>query len=210
MAQVYCVLNSAQGKVDKNHPRTMAYPHQQKYATSQLSDCSAGKGQGKSKTPRGTAGGASIRKRPAVQAQNTEPIEGLRQERLVWHDTAKYQEDTKKYMSGQSCKKRKVVAGWAYPEGKNMRREDTFSHFNNVLDGGGVRYDRIPLPEFGNGQSCIQWWAGWMQDAEEVPKSYNKTDRPKWYSAELLSYNSYGAIHYCGIMQVPQHLYISV
>ena len=190
----------------------MAYPHQQKYATSQLSDCSAGKGQGKSKTPRGTAGGAIIENTPTVQAKYPEPIEVLRQEGLDWHDAAKYQDDTKEYMSGLSCKQKKVFKGLAYAERKNMCREDSLSCANRIYDGGGQRgivpIDSIPLHKFQNGQSCIQWWAGWMKAAAEVPKSYNKKTRPAWFSAEISTYVRYDAIKYCGIMQVPQHLYV--
>ena len=47
-----------------------------------------------------------------------------------------------------------------------------------------------------------------MKDAAEVPLTYNrKKQRPCWYSAEILTYLRYDAIKYCGIMQVPQHLY---
>ena len=193
----------------------MAYPHQQKYATSQLSDCSAGKGQGKSKTPRGTAGGAIIKNTPTVQDTYPEPIEGLRQEGLDWPDAAKYQEDTEKDMSGPGCKQRKAMKGLEYAEGKNKSREDSLSGANRFYDGEGQRgivpIDQIPLPKFQPGQSCLQWWASWMKDAAEVPLTYNrKKQRPCWYSAEILTYLRYDAIKYCGIMQVPQHLYISV
>jgi hypothetical protein len=164
----------------------MAYPHKQEAATSQLSDCSAGKGKGKRKPPRGTAGVASG---------------------LAWHD-----EDTKKYMSGLSCKQGKVLKGFAYAEGKNMSREDSLSGANRIYDGGGQRgivpIDTIPLQKFQTGQSCIQWWAKWMNEAAEVPASYNGNSRPAWFSSEISTYIRYGPIKYCGIMQVPQHLYL--
>ena len=143
------------------------------------------------------------------EASKAESTKGLRQESVGWHDTAKYEEDTKKYMSGQTSKKRKEVEGWAYAETKGMQNEDSFSHFNNVLDCGGGRLDRIPKPKFATGQSCFQWWAKWMLTATEMPKSYKENNRPKWYSGEIMSYSSYGAMRYCGIMQVPQHIYAS-
>ena len=184
-------------------------------ATTQLSNCKAGKGKGKRKTPRGTANIANIKNTPTVQATYPQPIEGLRQEGLDWHedwhDVAKYREDTKKYMSGRSCKEGKVFKGYAYAEGKNMSREDSLSGANRIYDGEGQRgivpIDPIPLPKFQTGQSCIQWWAKWMSNAAEVPASYNRKSRPAWFPSEINTYIRYGAIKYCGIMQVPQHLY---
>ena len=65
----------------------------------------------------------------------------------------------------------------------------------------------IPLPKFQSGQSCLHWWASWMKDAAEVPLAHNGRKRPRWYSADTIMYLRYDAIKYCGIMQVPQHLY---
>ena len=47
-------------------------------------------------------------------------------------------------------------------------------------------------------QSVLQWWAPWMKDAEETPASYNKKNRPWWFSAEVTSYRGYGDIKYAG------------
>ena len=52
-------------------------------------------------------------------------------------------------------------------------------------------------------QSVLQWWAPWMKDAEETPASYNKKNRPWWFSAEVTSYRGYGDIKYAG--QVTRH-----
>ena len=46
----------------------------------------------------------------------------------------------------------------------------------------------IPPALFKCGQSVLQWWAPWMKDAEETPASYNKKNRPAWFSAEVCSY----------------------
>ena len=46
----------------------------------------------------------------------------------------------------------------------------------------------------------LQWWAPWMKDAKETPASYNKKNRPWWFSAEVTSYRGYGGIKYAGQM----------
>ena len=56
----------------------------------------------------------------------------------------------------------------------------------------------IPPALFKCGQSVLQWWAPWMKDAEETPASYNKKNRPWWFSAEVTSYRGYGDIKYAG------------
>ena len=56
----------------------------------------------------------------------------------------------------------------------------------------------IPEPKFKTGQSVLQWWSSWMKSAAETPLSYNKKNRPAWFSAEICSYNNYGTIRYAG------------
>ena len=56
----------------------------------------------------------------------------------------------------------------------------------------------IPPAAFKCGQAVLQWWAPWMKDAEETPASYNKKNRPWWFSAEVTSYRGYGDIKYAG------------
>ena len=150
----------------------------------------------------------TIRKWREDEASKVEASKGLGQERVSWHDVVKYAQDTEKYMSGQSRKYRRIHNGWAYAENRRMQNEDLFSHFNNVYDCGGGRLDRIPKAKFATGQSCFQWWAKWMLLATEMPESYKGNNRPQWYSSEIVSYKCYGAMQYCGIMQVPQHIYV--
>ena len=57
---------------------------------------------------------------------------------------------------------------------------------------------KIPPALFKCGQNVLQWWAPWMKDAEETPASYNKKNRPWWFSAEVTSYRGYGDIKYAG------------
>ena len=45
---------------------------------------------------------------------------------------------------------------------------------------------KIPDPKFRTGQSVLQWWSPWMKNAEETPPTYNKKNRPAWFSAEAL------------------------
>ena len=48
-----------------------------------------------------------------------------------------------------------------------------------------------------------------MKNALETPKTYNKKNRPAWFSAEIASYGLYGVIKYAGqTMQAHQyHVY---
>ena len=56
----------------------------------------------------------------------------------------------------------------------------------------------IPLPQFMTGQSVLQWWAGWMVDATETPKTYKTKKRPAWFCAEVTSYKTYETVRYAG------------
>ena len=56
----------------------------------------------------------------------------------------------------------------------------------------------IPMPKFRTGQSVLQWWAPWMKRAEVTPSTYNRGNRPAWFSAEVCSYKAYETIRYAG------------
>ena len=56
----------------------------------------------------------------------------------------------------------------------------------------------IPLPQFMTGQSVLQWWAPWMVDATELPKTYKGKKRPAWFCAEVTSYKTYETLRYAG------------
>ena len=64
-----------------------------------------------------------------------------------------------------------------------------------------------PPPKFNNGHSVIQWWAPWMKDAQDLPSTYNKRDRPAWFKGEILAYVGWQAIKYAGFTNVAQHTY---
>jgi len=51
-----------------------------------------------------------------------------------------------------------------------------------------VQQRAVPERKFINGQSVLQWWAGWMQGAAEVPKQISGSRRPKWYSGEIIAH----------------------
>jgi hypothetical protein len=44
-----------------------------------------------------------------------------------------------------------------------------------------------PAPQYRMGQSVLHFWASWMSGAAKLPSSISKKNRPKWYSAEILS-----------------------
>ena len=56
----------------------------------------------------------------------------------------------------------------------------------------------IPMPKFRTGQSVLQWWAPGMKRAEVAPSTYNRGNRPAWFSAEVCSYKAYETIRYAG------------
>ena len=52
----------------------------------------------------------------------------------------------------------------------------------------------VPAQRFKNGQSVLQWWAPWMKNAQETPATYNKKNRPAWFSAEVCSFRGFESI----------------
>ena len=100
-------------------------------------------------------------------------------------------------------------------EHRNMKRGDRESKTYMAIDDMHEQLRRyraqefrfaIPPALFKCGQSVLQWWASWMKNALETPKSYNKKNRPAWFSAEVTSYVRYGEIKYAGQMMTA-HLY---
>ena len=90
---------------------------------------------------------------------------------------------------------------------KDRQRWRTIGEQNNMTRGDGeskiCEWEhrlKIPPALFKCGQSVLQRWAPWMKDAEETPASYNKKNRPWWFSAEVTSYRGYGDIKYAGQM----------
>ena len=62
--------------------------------------------------------------------------------------------------------------------------------------------------KFHPGQSMIQWWASWFKTATVVPALYNKTNRPAWFSGEVLAHAGYKSMKYAGIQQEKQYVYV--
>ena len=92
-------------------------------------------------------------------------------------------------------------------EQRNMGQGDRESKIFQQIDGMHEELRRyraenlgvsIPMPKFRTGQSVLQWWAGWMKGAEVTPSTYNRTNRPAWFSAEVCSYKTYETIRYAG------------
>ena len=93
-----------------------------------------------------------------------------------------------------------------YKAGSRMKNADTLSHCiraeDQAVDAMLSATPARPAPLFGNGQSAIQWYAHWMTDATELPKTYNKGNRPSWYSAEITAYVGWKEDrNYCGVPQ---------
>ena len=55
-----------------------------------------------------------------------------------------------------------------------------------------------PQQKFRPGQSVLQWWASWMVTAKETPDQLKKSNRPKWYSSEVISHEGFQEIRYAG------------
>ena len=120
-----------------------------------------------------------------------------------------------------SNKAKKNNASHAHAEGMHMLRSDKESTGREAFDGcmaqakrdankarsSGTLVGEDLLPKFYNGHSCIQWWAGWMKDATEVPKSYNNKNRPAWFKGEVLGYEGKKSIFYAGFQNPEQHVY---
>ena len=109
------------------------------------------------------------------------------------------------YWDGLSKKQRDLQRAWRLGEQRNMKRGDRESKIYKAIDD---MHEQLAIPPalFKCGQSVLQWWASWMKNALETPKTYNKKNRPWWFSAEITSYVRYGEIKYAG-QTVTDHLY---
>ena len=94
---------------------------------------------------------------------------------------------------GLSKRRRAEERAWFKANERNMARGDRESKVFQQIDGMHeelkmYREEKagcaIPEPKFKTGQSVLQWWSSWMQSAAETPRSYNKKNRPAWFSAE--------------------------
>ena len=119
------------------------------------------------------------------------------------------------YWDGLSKKKKDQERAWMLGEHRNMKRGDRESKTYMAIDDMHEQLRRyreqelrfaIPPALFKCGQSVLQWWASWMKNALETPKSYNKKNRSAWFSAEVMSYVRYGEIKHAGQMMTA-HLY---
>ena len=126
-------------------------------------------------------------------------------------------------------KTRKMFGGWVRANLNAMRRNDFESQFvelqqHNLALRAMTLADILvsksapgpsppmggeahPPPLFKNGQSVCQWWASWMKGALAPPESYNKKQRPAWFSAEVCTWNGWTSIQYAGIQQPECHTY---
>ena len=124
-------------------------------------------------------------------------------------------------LSGQSVsnKKQKLLKGHEIAEYNHLVRSeqeakgrDNFDLFvENAISGSRIASPESPvgppLPKFQNGHSIIQWWAPWMRDAEQLPSTYNKNDRPAWFKGEVLAHVGWQSVKYAGFVNPPQHAY---
>ena len=111
-----------------------------------------------------------------------------------------------------SKKAKRQEGGWNNAERNAMRRTDVESAGSLAIAALAAHFRTPPAPTttrplFKNGQSIIQWWASWMSEADEIPKSYAGNNRPKWFNGEVCTYFNFGTIRYAGVTQAPDHLY---
>jgi hypothetical protein len=79
---------------------------------------------------------------------------------------------------------RQLEKGFRFKESRRMKDEDRLSEqFESSSSGMPNR----PAPQFMLGQSVLHFWASWMAAAKKPMHSISKSQRPKWYSAEILS-----------------------
>jgi hypothetical protein len=83
-----------------------------------------------------------------------------------------------------SKKLRKLEQGFMWQEGKKMKEEDRLSEQCGSSSSG---MSTRPAPQYRMGQSVLHFWASWMSGATKLPRSISKKNRPRWYSAEILS-----------------------
>jgi hypothetical protein len=83
-----------------------------------------------------------------------------------------------------SKKMRQLEKGFRFKEGGRMKVEDRLSEQCESSSSG---MPHRPAPQFMMGQSVLHFWASWMAAAKKPMHSISKSQRPKWYSAEILS-----------------------
>ena len=108
---------------------------------------------------------------------------------------------------GLSKRRRTEERAWFRGNEHNLARADRESKVYQQID---AMHEELKMyreekagraihePKFKTGQSVLQWWSSWMKSATETPLSYNKKNRPAWFSAEICSFNNYGTIRYAG------------
>ena len=110
-----------------------------------------------------------------------------------------------------SKRRRAEERAWFKANERNMARGDRESKGFQQIDAMHEELKRyreekvgraIPEPKFKTGQSVLQCWSSCMKSAAETPLSYNKKNRPAWFSAEICSYNKYGTIRYAGQLTI--------
>ena len=121
-------------------------------------------------------------------------------------------EEADAWHKAQSKRARKAMQGPQHMDGKNMKREDQVAQLLRAawisedekeaalrklmaseaeVEELSRRKEQPPddsdPPVFSPGQSVLQWWAGWFKDATEPKLHYKKSQRPTWYSGEIVN-----------------------
>ena len=116
----------------------------------------------------------------------------------------------KEWQKSFGKKDARTLSSWQHAETKHMGRSsreslgrESFEKHLAEVSRGSHRE-----PKFRNGESIIQWWAPWMEDATEPPKSYNNKNRPAWFKGELLTWAGEQSVFYAGIQQPSEHTYL--
>jgi hypothetical protein len=81
---------------------------------------------------------------------------------------------------------RQIEKGFIFKERQRMKDEDRLSGQCESSSSSSGMPSR-PAPKYMLGQSVLHFWASWMAEAKMPMHSFAKSQRPKWYSAEILS-----------------------
>jgi hypothetical protein len=81
---------------------------------------------------------------------------------------------------------RQLEKGFRFKESQRMTNEDRLSGQGESSSSSSGMPSR-PAPKYMLGQSVLHFWASWMAEAKMPMHSFAKSQRPKWYSAEVLS-----------------------
>jgi len=103
----------------------------------------------------------------------------------------------------------RTLASWQHAETKHMDRSslESFGRSSFEKHLAEVSKGIHGKPKFENGHSIIQWWAPWMEEATEPPKSYKDKNRPAWFKGEVLAWTGVKSVFYAGIQQPTEHTY---